>query len=344
MIMAKKSISYETRIEIIAYYKLKKYSKSEIARLSKVSRKCVFTTINNYEENGSCAEKKRLGRPRKSSKREDYRLFSLARLTPTASTRQLSNNWKRNDLRIASRQTVSRRLIEFKLESKLAVTKPLLTKVHKAKRLAWCKARRNWGYEKWASVIFSDEANYMLINRKSTPRVRRFRHEKYKDRFVKKVTQGGGGSIGVWGCIGQKGTGCSTTYPGRMDADRYINVLENNLIPSIQLLIQPNQEWLFQKDGASCHTAKSANEWFRRNNITTLPWPAKSPDLNPIEHLWILIDKKLDKNPPKTLEELEKALLKCWNELTPDEVLKYIESLPNRVDKCIKAGGGHFKY
>ena len=40
-------------------------------------------------------------------------------------------------------------------------------------RLNWCKQRRNWGYEKWATVIFSDEANFELINRKTIRRVLR---------------------------------------------------------------------------------------------------------------------------------------------------------------------------
>lgn len=342
--MGKKSISHDKRVEIVTLFKQGDLSYREIGDRCQVSKDCVMTTVKNWQQNGSVDEKKRSGRPRKTTERQDRKLFSLARATPTASTKSLSSSWVDNGEKLGSSSTVSRRLREFGLESHVAVEKPKLTKVHKRTRASWCKARLNWGFQKWASVIFSDEANYMLVNRKTTPQVRRFRHEKYEDRFVKKVVKGGGGSIGVWGCIGQAGTGCCMTYPGRLNAERYKEVLENSLKPSIDLLVKPNDDWLYQQDNAPCHTAKSITKWLRENEIKKLPWPANSPDLNPIEHLWTTIDRKLAQNPPNTMAELEEALVNQWNTITQTEVLNLIESMPKRVELCYKANGGYFKY
>ena len=157
--MGKKSVDHDTRVEIITLYKLKTFTYEEIAEKCNVSCKCVFTTVNNYHENGSVDEKMRSGRPRTTTLEQDKRVFHLARTQPNVSTRSLSADAANHRIPMISHQTVGRRLKEFELESHLAATKPLLTNAHKQKRLAWCEARRNWGYEKWASVIFSDESN-----------------------------------------------------------------------------------------------------------------------------------------------------------------------------------------
>lgn len=245
---------------------------------------------------------------------------------------------------IAKQSTVNNRLIEFQLESHYASTKPLLTDRHKRERLKWCKHRQDWGYEKWANVIFSDESNFMIVNRKTTPRVWRYKNEKYQTRMVKKSIQAGGGSVGIWGCISLKGTGCSATYSGYITAERYIPMLEDQLLPSIDLLAPNDNDWYFQQDGASCHRANKVKEWFRSNKIRTLTWPALSPDLNPIEHVWQEIDKKLANDPPHNLAQLENALTKAWNEIEVSFIEKIIESMPERVKACIDAHGGHSRF
>ena len=308
--MGKKAISLETRYRIIAYNDLK-FAQNKIAELCKVSVKCVHTTVKNKRLYGRVDEKKRSGRPRKTTKREDNKLFLMCRDQPFKSAKSLAHEWQRDGEPIASKRTVCRRLNDFKLEAHVAAAKPVHTMAHKKARLDWCRQRVNWGHSKWASIIFSDEANYELTNRKTRPIVRRFKNEKYKDRFLIKKQQGGGGSVGIWGCINIEGTGCCSTYTGRLNAERYLDILENELKPSIELLKTNENDLIFQQDNASCHTAKIVKRYFNEENIQLLPWPAVSPDLSPIEHLWAHIDRKLYETPPKTLSELEIACISC---------------------------------
>src|SRR4029434_9626483 len=74
---------------------------------------------------------------------------------------------------------------------------------------------------------------------------------------------------------------------------------EDNLLPSA-LTMSPNcEEWFFQQDNAPCHTARSVKVWMKDHQIRTLSsWPAQSPDLNPIENLWNVIQRKMDGHKP----------------------------------------------
>jgi len=76
-------------------------------------------------------------------------------------------------------------------------------------------------------IVFSDESNY-----KKKVIVRRHHNEKYHSRFIVPRLQGGGGSVGILGCITYDGPGLHMLCDGRMDQHRYIDTLENYLMPT----------------------------------------------------------------------------------------------------------------
>ena len=130
------------------------------------------------------------------------------------------------------------------------------------------------------------------------------------------------------------------TYTGRINSRIYAEVLENNLIPSIDLLMLNDKPWKLQQDGATAHTAYYTKEWFNDNNIKTIPWPPYSPDLNPIENIWAWIDRELAKVQISTLGQLKET----WYRVLEAMCKNLVESMPRRVLSCIKAKGGYKKY
>ena len=96
---------------------------------------------------------------------------------------------------------------------------------------------------------------------------------------------------------------------------------------------------IFQQDNASCHTAKHTRAFFSEVGLTVLPWPANSPDLNPIENIWSVLKQRVEKHSVKTKEDLIKAVKEEWCSLEKNLVRKTINSMKNRIDQVISRGG-----
>ncbi|GFV24656.1 transposable element Tcb2 transposase [Trichonephila clavipes] len=76
--------------------------------------------------------------------------------------------------------------------------------------------------------------------------------------------------------------------------------------------------------------------------IQTLPWPARSPDLSPVEHVWDQLKQQMPSCP--SVHDLELAVQDLWAHLPQDNIRCLINSIPDRVAACIVAGGGPTRY
>ena len=73
--------------------------------------------------------------------------------------------------------------------------------------------------------------------------------------------------------------------------------------------------------------------WLNQNGIKKLPWQSQSPDMNPIELLWAIIDRKRRKKnkKPSSKTEYLRLLHETWQEIPQDDILELISSMPKRV-------------
>jgi hypothetical protein len=75
-----------------------------------------------------------------------------------------------------------------------------------------------------------------------------------------------------------------------------------------------------------------------------LEWAPYSPDLNPIEHVWAELKRRVEIENPKGLDELRVAIEKCWKEIPADFCAKLVASMPKRMKLCIERKGGKTGY
>jgi len=117
------------------------------------------------------------------------------------------------------------------------------------------------------------------------------------------------------------------------------------------MAIYPSSDGYFQKDNAPCHKTRIISNWLLEhvNELTVLKWPPQSPDLNPIEHLWDVVERELcalDVH-PTNLHQLQDAILS--NQCNPTNISKecfqhLFESMPHRINSVLKEKGGQTQY
>ena len=107
----------------------------------------------------------------------------------------------------------------------------------------------------WHKVLFSDEMNVEVDSRKNQVMLRKMPHEKIHPDCSIYRTKQGCGSIGIWTCMNYEGVGCFKLFTGRLDSQRYLDILDNYLMLSVDIF-QKDMKIIFQPDNAPCHTAK----------------------------------------------------------------------------------------
>ena len=119
------------------------------------------------------------------------------------------------------------------------------------------------------------------------------------------------------------------------------DVLGKELKRSLQE-IPKKTKFIFQQDLAPWHTSKLVQQKIQKMKLNVLDWAAKSPDLNPIEMLWSILDKKLAAKPMYSKAALSERLQEEWDAIDQSLCLSLIDSMPDRIQRCLKAKGGHF--
>ena len=81
-------------------------------------------------------------------------------------------------------------------------------------------------------------------------------------------------------------------------------------------------------------------------HIPVLDWPAYSPDMSPIEHLWDVLDRRVrDRVPvPGNVQQLRVALQQEWNNIPQATIDNLINSMRRRCVALRDANGGHTRY
>jgi hypothetical protein len=240
-----------------------------------------------------------------------------------------------------SDRTVRRALQEAGLGAQEKMEKPRLSPKNIKARLEFAKRHQCWTIDDWKRVIWSDETkiNRFCSDGRSWCWVRD--GESRQPRHVKQTVKHGGGSIMIWGCMTAQGVGFMCRLTGAMDQKAYKEILEDELMRTIEYYGLDPEKAIFQHDNDPKHTALSVQKWLSEQEFDVLEWPAQSPDLNPIEHLWAILKRRLNQyeRPPSGILELWERVQVEWEKIDKDVCRSLVESMPKRVEAVLKARG-----
>lgn len=294
------------------------------------------TVMRYLRDTENYGQKKRSGRPPATNERDRRAIVSTARRRRSAPKILADLNLN------CSAKTVLRvlqndpNMVFWKHRSK-----PPLTPVHQARRLEFAWQQVSRGGSKWADIIFSDEKKWNLDGPDGC---HFYWHDLRRTPEVFSRRQHGGGSVMVWGAFCSRGQIALTFVEGRQDAAAYQDLLGEHLLPNVPLVV--DGEWTFQQDNAPSHSAGSTTDWFEANEVSVLRWPARSPDLNPIENLWGWMVRRVyaDGRQFESAASLRAAIVLAWESIPIGVMQALVGSMTNRLREVIMKKGGITKY
>lgn len=321
------------------------HSQRNVARTLDVSQSVIARLWARYQETGQYTRRPGQGRSRCTTNADDryIRLMALRNRRGTATRLQIQ--FQLTTGQRVSTQTIRNRLHNDTMNARRPATGPVLTRAHRIRRREFSEDHLNWGLRDWEPVLFTDESRFHLSSCDRRTRVWRRPGERYADFNIMEWDRFGGGSVMVWGGICLRGrTDLYVFDRGTLTALRYRDDILAPIVRPFAGAI--GVDFILMQDNARPHTARIAMDYLNQEGIEVMDWPARSPDLNPIEHVWDYIYRRISErdNRPLTLPDLIQALILEWNGLPQQVIATLIRSVPRRCRECYNRRGGHTHY
>ena len=319
-----------------------RHSLADITKVTNIPK----STVYDIKKRSTAVSKQRSGCPLTLTAREKRHLEIYLRTNKSTRRSNLTQLKKVLNLDVHE-TTIRRALNDLGYNHRIARHCPFLNKRDRERRLQFAKEHAHWTVEDWGRVLFNDEMGVKLFMERNT---RDYIWRKEGEEFhpdcinYKKHPQGTG--LMFWGVFRK----------GKIGPCVFFNLEKGQKVNSVlyrdQVLLGPLKyfweesfldvhEPIVMEDNAPVH--KGVYVATRKQlGMVALAHPPNSPDLNPIEHVWAYIKDIIakDYSEVSSEKEMKKIVRKLWEEFPSDKWDHLIESMPDRMQRVIKARGG----
>lgn len=313
-------------------------SMREISQIVKKSKSTVQYIIEHYGKCGTVINSPRSGRPKVVNPTQEREILREIKTNPIQSATEINKKLTISSNLQCSTETVRNILRKNNFNARTVRKKPFISQVNKKKRMDYAKKHLNKGEEFWNQIIFSDESKFNIHGSDSRQKVWRNPNTELQVQNLKGTVKHGGGNVMVWGCMSAGGVGNLVFIESTMNSSAYLDILKNNLKKSAETMGLADN-FTFMHDNDPKHNSYLVREWLLYNVKHKLDHPPQSPDLNPIENLWELLDRKIRVRPIKDKNELKSRLLEEWGKISPDMTANLVNSMNRRLLAVKKAKG-----
>jgi len=320
------------RASIITLHKIGWLQKNIAQRLH-CAVKTVSKWIRSWQEQRTLEDKERSGRPRCTGESTDVAIEDYAAEKRFTTPHQIKNELELD----CSSRTIRRRLDEVDLLGRVAETEYVYDERDIQRRLSFARGYENWTIDDWSKVIFSDETHIEVFGRGRVWVQRPCGAAGDPQYVCQRMPHSD--RVSLWGCFCARGIGQAEIFVDELDAVKYVDILQHNLIQTA-LHFYPNEDWWFQQDNAPQHTSSLAKRWFHNHGVHLIDFPPYSPDLNPIENLWSILKSRIESRLARTIDEVEQILKEEWEAIDTSLLQTLAASMPQRCQSVI-ANNGH---
>ena len=317
---------------------------NKIADIVSVSVRTV-RNVRMAKAEGKTSERK-AGSGGNGLKRSDSFLGDLKKKIesdPTTSMRRLANTFN------VDPRTIGKAIHDdLGLNSYVRTPRHLLTSVMKERRLERCKKVLNSLKSNPSTVkIYSDKKIFtvdQVYNRRNDRWLAESKEE-VKGVFRTKHPQ----QIMVLGVVasdGRKMPPYMFKPKEKIDQHVYYKVLRYTILPWLKANY-PAGNYVWTQDGAPAHTSDKAQKFCSLNMANFWDktfWPPSSPDLNVLDFaVWGYLERLTNKTPHKNVDDLKASIMKHWDEMSADFLVRSCASFRRRVEAVIAVEGGHIE-
>lgn len=341
--MNRRLISELDRARVIALVE-EGHSQRFVADRVGVSQSDVSRIWNRFLETNSVQNRHRSGRPRVTNDQQNRFIRISIRRNPSMSIPTLQREFRHATGARISLATIRRRIFESGLRCRRPIRVPQLQHRHRLHRLQWSQEHIQLPQQFWNTVLFSDETRICVNSDSRRIRVWREPTRAAQLAHARPVRPFAGGNAMFWAGIMASDRTELVLIDGTLTGQRYITqVLE----PHVRLWRGAvGEDFVFMDDNARPHRSQAVNQYLETQGIRRLEWPAMSPDMNPIEHVWDMLSRAIHsrRNPPRTRQELVVAAREEWEILPQEAIDNLVNSIRARMQACIDAHGGNTLY